>query len=211
MNKQGPELRWFFKGAPPAQVQDWLSEKLPGERPHKEKVRQDLYFIVRDQEDLGLKLSRGRLELKCRQESRPFSLSEPRIAGVTEIWRKQEWRFAKEYMKDLDLAFGKPNLPGWRMEVHKNRSMRKYLVDALGQVADPVKGEPAARLLKIELTNLTKHDRPWWTLGVEISGEPQNLHEIFALAVQNVLQDHPHIDLNAGCSFGYPHWLLHSL
>ncbi len=205
------ELRWFYKGAAPASVQKWYSDKLPGDRPLKEKVRQDLYFIVRDREDLGLKLSRGRLELKHRQELQPFSLTEPHLSGLTELWIKEEWRYAKEYVKDVDLAFGKPNLTGWRVEVHKNRSIRKYVVDSLGNITDPVKGEPAARLLKVELTNVTKHDRPWWTLCVEISGEKQNLPEIFALAVRNILLEHPGLDLNSDHSYGYPHWLIHSL
>jgi hypothetical protein len=205
------ELRWFFRGVAPAPVQKWYSDKLPGDRPQKEKVRQDLYFIVRDREDLGLKLSRGKLELKHRQEVQPFSLTQPRVAGITEFWIKEEWRYAKEFLKDVDLAFGKANLSGWRAEVHKNRSMRKYVVDARGNVDDLVKGEPAERLLKVELTNLTKHDRPWWTLCIEISGEPQNLLEIFALAVKNLLLEHPGLDLNTGHSYGYPHWLIHAL
>ena len=211
MTKLSLELRWFFKGVAPAQVQKWYGEKLPGDGPHKEKVRQDLYFVVRDREDLGLKLSRGRLELKHRQESQPFTLAEPLLSGTRELWIKEEWRYAKESAKNVDLAFGKPNLTGWRVDVHKNRSIRKYLVDALGNVADPVKGEPAARLLKVELTNLTKHDRPWWTLCIEISGEPENLPEIFALAVRDTLFDHPGLDLHTAHSYGYPHWLIHSV
>jgi len=211
MTKLTLELRWFYKGAAPAPVQRWYSDKLPGDRPQKEKIRQDLYFIVRDREDLGLKLSRGKLELKHRRESQPFSLTEPRLSGLTEVWIKEEWRYAKEFLQDVDLAFGKPNLSGWRVEVHKNRSMRKYAVDARGNVADPGKGEPAERLLKVELTNLTRHDRPWWTLCIEISGEPQNLPEIFALAVRNLLLQHPGLTLHTDHSYGYPHWLIHSL
>ena len=93
--------------------------------------------MVRDREDLGLKLSRGRLELKSRQESQPFSLPEAGVAGAVETWSKQEWRFAKEYAETMAMAFGRPKLQGWRVEVQKNRSMRKYQVDATGMIPLP--------------------------------------------------------------------------
>ena len=47
-------------------------------------------------------------------------------------------------------------------------------------------------------------------MGIEISGEPLNLHEIFAIAVKNLLDGHPELDLNTDRSYGYPHWLMHS-
>ena len=210
MSKIGLELRWFFKGTVPADVRNWFNQRFPAARPQNEKSRQDLYFIVRDREDLGLKLSRGRLELKSRQESQPFSLSEPRVSGMVETWSKQEWRFGKEYAGTLAMAFGKPNLKGWRVEVQKNRVMRKYQVDALGMISDLPSDQPAERLFKVELTSLAKHDRSWWTLGMEIAGEPPNLQEIFAVAVQNLLNGHPELDLHTDHSYGYPHWLMHS-
>ncbi len=210
MSKIGLELRWFFKGALPADVQNWFNQRFAVARPQKEKSRQDLYFIVRDREDLGLKLSRGRLELKYRQESDPFSLPEAGVIGVAETWSKQEWRCGKEYAATLAMAFGKPNLKGWRVEVQKNRSMRKYQVDERGMISDLPTDKPADRLFKVELTSLIKHDRPWWTLGMEIAGEPPNLREIFAMVLQNLQAGHPELDLHADHSYGYPHWLMHS-
>jgi hypothetical protein len=211
MGKSSLELRWFFKGLVPAEVQEWFNLKFATRRPPKEKSRTDIYFIVRDREDLGLKLSRGRLELKWRQAAGPFSLSDPPLSGVTETWVKEEWRGAKELGGCLDLAFGKPKLQGWRVEVHKTRSLRKYQVDARGRPSDLAMDRPAARFFKVELTGLSKHDRPWWTLGMEVSGEPENLQEIFAAAVQNLWRDHPPLELHADRSYGYPHWLAHSL
>ncbi len=210
MSKIGLELRWFFKGALPADVQNWFNQRFAAARPQKEKSRQDLYFIVRDREDLGLKLSRGRLELKYRQESQLFSLSEAGVVGVAETWSKQEWRCGKEYAATLAMAFGKPNLKGWRVEVQKNRSMRKYQVDERGMISDLPTDKPADRLFKVELTSLIKHDRPWWTLGMEIAGEPPNLREIFAMALQNLLTGRPGLDLHTDNSYGYPHWVMHS-
>ncbi len=205
------ELRWFFNGLVPAEVQDWFANRLPGnKRPQEKSSRKDLYFIVRDREDLGLKISRGNLELKWRQDSQRFSLSEPRIAGVEETWIKEEWPYAKEYAHNVEMAFGKSNLKGCRVEVQKIRSRRKYKVETTGAVIDLAMGETPLRLLKVELTNLIKHDRPWWTFSVEISGEPQNLHEIFSAAVKIILNGHPQLDLQADDSYGYPQWLAHS-
>ncbi len=204
------ELRWFFNGIMPADVQDWFANQLPGNKPSQEKSRKDLYLIIRDREDLGLKISRGSLELKWRQDSQPFSLSEPRISGVKETWIKEKWRYAKEYANNVEMAFGKPNLKGYRVEVQKIRSMRKYKVETSGQVTDLAPGETAVQLLKVELTSLTKQDSPWWTFGLEISGEPQNLEEIFSGAAKIMLHGHPQLDLQADHSYGYPQWLAHS-
>ena len=211
MSKQSLELRWFFKGLVPADVQNWFNLKFPTDRSKKEKSRTDLYFIVRDREDLGLKISRGRLELKMRQDAQPFSLPGPQVAGVVETWIKEEWRFAKEFAGCLDMVFGKPKLKGWRVEVQKNRVVRKYQVDAQGNVKGLAMDLPSELLLKVELTGLVKHDRPWWTFGMEISGGPPNLHEIFADAVKNMLNGQPQLDLHTDRSYGYPHWLVHSI
>ena len=211
MSKPSLELRWFFKGLVPAEVRSWFTHTVLADRPCKEKSRRDLYFLVRNRDDLGLKLSRGRLELKWCQAAHPFALSDPRVDGVAENWVKEEWRGAKELGSCLDLAFGKPNLRGWRVEVHKTRCQRKFQVDARGHLSDLVMDRPAEQFFKVELTSLAKHDRPWWTLGMEISGEPENLQEIFAAAVQNLLSDHPPLNLHAGQSYGYPRWLMHSL
>ena len=84
------ELRWFFKGLLPADVEYWFINLLPGNQPLKEESREDLYFIISDRQDLGLKISRGFLELKWRQDSQPFSLSASRIIGVEETWDKRK-------------------------------------------------------------------------------------------------------------------------
>src|SRR5208337_5339069 len=136
IGEPGVELRWFFNGIMPADVQYWFANQLPGNQPAKENSRKDLYFIVGDREDLGLKISRGFLELKWRQDSQPFSLSEPRIIGVKETWIKEKWGYAKEYANNLEMAFGKSNLKGCRVEVQKIRSMRKYKVETSGNAID---------------------------------------------------------------------------
>ncbi|MGA8572756.1 MAG: hypothetical protein ACLP7A_00960 [Desulfobaccales bacterium] len=204
------ELRWFFKGILPVDVQYWFTNLLPGNKPSKEESREDLYFIVSDREDLGLKISRGFLELKWRQDSQPFSLSASRIIGVEETWIKEKWRYAKEYANNVEMAFSKPGLKGSRVKVQKFRSMRKYQMETSGQVIDLAPGQTAVRVLKVELTSLTKHDSPWWTFALEISGEPQNLHEIFSDGVKIILNSHPQLDLQPEHSYGYPQWLARS-
>jgi hypothetical protein len=88
--------------------------------------------------------------------------------------------------------------------------MRKYPVDALGNVCHPAGDKPTEGFFKVELTSLSKHARPWWTLGMEISGESKNLGEIFGFAVRNLLDGHPALDLHDRRSYGYPRWLVHA-
>jgi hypothetical protein len=205
--KLGPELRWFFKGVIPSEVREWFSKLSGGDRPLKEKNRKDLYLIVADRVDLGLKISRGSLELKWRQDAHPLFLSGSGLIGVKEIWRKEKWYYAKKFTDELLMAFGQPHLKGRRSEVAKTRLMHKLQVDASGELRALAAGEKPACLLQVELTSLTKHDRPWWTLCLEMAGEPDHLSEVFAGAVEKILHGHPQLDLQASRSYGYPQWL----
>jgi hypothetical protein len=210
------EVRWFFTGLVPAEVQDWFANRLPGSNLLIEKPRTDIYFIIHERDDLGLKLSRGSLELKWRRDAQAFSLNTPHITGVKETWIKEKWRYAKNHADKITKAFGKPNLKGWRLEIPKNRSVREYRADDSGEITaltqfldfDALTGEAYAPVIKIELTTLSKGGKPGWTLGVEAAGKHDKLHEVFAQAVKELLKDHPQLDLQDQRSYGYPRWAV---
>ena len=209
------EVRWFFTGLVPAEVQDWFANRLPGSNLLIEKPRTDIYFIIHERDDLGLKLSRGSLELKWRMDAQAFSLTAPPITGVKETWIKEKWRYAKNHADKIAKAFGKPNLKGWRLEIPKNRSVREYRADNSGEITaltqfldfDALTGEAYAPVIIIELTILSKGGKPGWTLGVEAAGAPEISQEIFAQACQELLRDYPQLDLQDHSSYGYPRWV----
>jgi hypothetical protein len=209
------EIRWFFNGLIPAEVENWFTDQLPGNNLLHEKPRTDTYFIVQERDDLGLKLSRGSLELKWRQESEPFSLSAPALAGVKETWIKEKWKYAKKHGDKIASGFNKPRLKGWRVEIPKQRAVREYRADSADKITaltqflnfDNLTGEDYAPVVKIEMTTLSKLGKPGWTLGLEAAGEPQTLHQVFEQAVHDLLKDYPQSNLQSSHSCGYPWWV----
>lgn len=210
------EVRWFFAGFVPAEVQEWFAKRLPGTSLLTEKPRTDIYFIVQERDDLGLKLSRGSLELKWRQDEQPFALAVPAVTGCQETWIKEKWRYAKKHADKIVRGFNKTNLKGGRLEIPKNRLVREYKPEALGKITalphfldfQALAGAAASPVVKIELTTLSKGGHPGWTLGVEAAaGDLAPLPEIFARASQELLRDYPRLDLRDVQSYGYPHWL----
>jgi hypothetical protein len=209
------EIRWFFQGLIPAQVKTWFAEQLPGSNLLHEKPRTDIYFIVQERDDLGLKLSRGSLELKWRQNGQPFSLSAPALAGVKETWIKEKWKYAKKHGDKITGGFNKPRLKGLRVEIPKQRAVREYRADSAEKITaltqflnfDTLTGEDFTPVVKIELTTLSKVGKPWWTLGLEAAGEPGALHQVFEQAVHDLLKDYPAVNLQSENSSGYPWWV----
>ncbi len=209
------EIRWFFKGLIPVEIEHWFASRLPGSNLLQEKPRTDIYFMVQERDDLGLKLSRGSLELKWRQDAQPFSLSAPPLTGVKETWIKEKWKYGKKHGDKIVSGFNKPRLKGRRVEIPKQRRVREYRADSAEKITaltqflnfDTLTGEDFAPVVKIELTTLSKGDKPWWTLGLEAAGELQRLQQIFEQAVQDLIKDYPHPDLQAGQSYGYPWWV----
>jgi hypothetical protein len=209
------EIRWFFKGLIPAEVETWFARQLPGNNLLHETPRTDIYFIVQERDDLGLKLSRGSLELKWRQDSQPFSLDAPVLAGVKETWIKEKWKYAKKHGDKIASGFNRPRLKGWRVEIQKQRTVREYRADSSEKITaltqflnfDALTGENYPPVVKIELTTLSKLGKPWWTLGLEAAGEPQTLQQVFEQAVHDLLKDYPQTDLQSSNSYGYPWWV----
>ncbi len=207
------EVRWFFTDLIPPEVLDWFANQLPGDNLLQEKPRTDIYLIVQERDDLGLKLSRGSLELKWRQDARPFSLQAPPLTGVQETWVKEKWRYAKKQQDQIVSGFNRSRLKGWRLEVSKTRAEREYKQDNTGKMmALPhvlnfdLPGEDAP-VVKIELTTLHKSGETWWTLGMETASNANSQPQVFEQSVKELLKDYPRLDLQTPHSYGYPQWV----
>ncbi len=120
------EARWFFQGDIPQSVKTWLeSLESPAST---QPTRPEVYFKSGDQ--IGLKISRGNLELKVRTTpAEAFTLSGG-WSGVVELWTKQEWQYRPDGMPgDQDPIFDQfanPALRGARFRTEKDRTLVKF-------------------------------------------------------------------------------------
>ncbi len=204
------ELRWFFDEKLPAEVERWFEHDLPGDNVYSPGPRTDLYFLVKDKPDFGLKLREGKLQLKWRTFMEPFSTSDRQAQGVESTWHKDEWEFSSA--ENVRAGFTEPSdLKGPRIEVWKDRKQRKYSVSETCElVAVPINDRPA-RVAVIELTTLDTEYGPAWTLGFDAIGTPEAVEEILQCAADKLLADYPGPALTEESWAGYPKWLLRKL
>ena len=195
------EVRWFFQGTIPSQVQEWFQL---GEREHAAALpRVDFYLRLSDVDTLGIKLRGEQIELKQRFSEYGAVCFHERVSGRVEGWRKWSFRLAES-----GLHLTRPPMPAsaW-MGVRKIRRLRKYQrlnndrVVAISTLQRPDQG------CALELTHIDIAGQEWWSMGFEAFGGEDTLYENLLLVATHVLAAHepPTLDVEASCS--YPHWL----
>jgi hypothetical protein len=187
------EVRWFFDGVVPEQVTRWWAQSVDRK---DAPVRTDVYFVVPNRPDLGLKLREGRLELKTRLSCEPGL-----CGGCPEIWLKDKWA----------LAGSTPELAttGTRLRVVKWRSRRRYR-----QTTPPL----VAELTRITTALATGKGAPGaaadgWTLAIEALGNEAAGVQRAALerGAAALLAGYEGPELTEAVSFGYPEFALRRL
>lgn len=195
------EVRWFFKGMPPAVVQRWFRIECPGKLLETE-IRTDWYANHREddadwlknltsrtlnREEVNLKLRQANLELKLRQQSNihRFVSSNPHaVEGRVEQWCKHN---------EADLESSLPtNLWGGRgwIGVDKEREQK------------------IERGVASELTWLKANHEYWWTVAFEMSqGDRRGGDSCFREVVENACQNYRGPKLSATDSYGYSRWV----
>jgi len=195
------EVRWFGTGAVPAEVQRWFQGK--EHEAEAQPPRTDHYLRLGRNEDLGVKLREGRIEIKQRQRDFGLVRFHPQIAGRVEQWRK--W--------SLSLAGGEGHLAdilvpasAW-IAVHKVRRVHTYQVAAGTKVGATPAGTYPGWGCNLELAELTVGDEPWWTLGLEAFGPEVALRETLLLVADQAFSHKQAPTLRAADSYAYPLWL----
>ncbi len=190
------ETRWFYPGPIPPDVLAWYHY---GERaPEAQPTRIDYYLRLGDNDDLGIKLREGRIEIKQRVEQYGVEHLHERVRGLVEGWRK--WSFGVD---DLGSGLGDTS---W-IAVRKARRLRRYLVTDAGDVIAITGVEITAPGCNVELAELAIHDETWWSLAFETFGPEATLHATFTHVVRHVLRGNAVPSLDAGHSFGYAQWM----
>jgi hypothetical protein len=195
------EVRWFYEGRAPADVEAWF--RGGGREPTVQPVRVDHYLRLEDGEHLGVKLREGRLEVKQRGRTLPITRFNARVAGVTELWRK--W--------SLPLAGGPQSVsssacPGisW-IEVDKERAHCRYrLLEGRRILLTSTDWYPDQGC-DLELTAVRVRGKAWWTLALEAFGPSGSVHENLLRVAEVVFGAGEPPTMDAAASYGYPQWL----
>lgn len=207
------EVRWFFPGALPGQLLDWLDRfrRLPAAQP----PRVDHYLRLPGQPTLGIKLREGHVEVKTRMgDSREVEMG-PRVAGWLALWRK--WRFplasAAAGGASTTLANGAVPIERWLVPpsawiaVEKARRLQRYRLAPGGMVAAVPLGAPTGLGCEFELSRVRVAGQAWWSACFEAFGPEADLERALLATAAEVLGAGWPLSLDVGHSLGYPAWL----
>jgi len=190
------ETRWFFPGSIPPEVTAWFANL--GEV-QAQPPRTDLYLLGCG-EALGVKLREGRFEMKKRTAEWGEVQFTQGFSGLVESWVK--WGIEAE-------ADVQPTLDddGHWTAVEKTRQILYYQLEADERVVVSAPGNEPETGGGLELTALRINGAAWWTIGVEVFGEPEKLLGVLLQIVNQKVQFLDNIPLAVTGSYSYPYWL----
>ncbi|MDZ7960609.1 MAG: hypothetical protein RMY34_22465 [Aulosira sp. DedQUE10] len=212
------ELRWFYPGKLPKNIQMWFQKTFLVEPLQAPEAREDVYLYSPGCDYLGIKLRQGRLEVKWRQAELGVMSFGDLATGKAEKWGK--W-----LCEDANAESFQPTMvlsnPVWV-------SVQKVRYSQLFQVLADFSAQPVAteeRLdngCRVEITNLVVKENAWWSVAFEAFGEDSRLRGnlqatgnwVFnsdrnyqlAILLQSHFSTRGCANVNAN-SYAYPHWL----
>ena len=195
------EVRWFFQGKIPRQVQAWFHGGLGQVTPAQARV--DHYLRIAEGDALGVKLREGRIEVKQRQRQLGAMPLQARVSGIVEHWRKWSFPLTRRTGPALDTPV--PAL-GW-VGVHKERQLSRYRLTGDGKLVAMSPARYPEQGCDLELTQVTAAGSEWWTLGFEAFGTEPGLEELLSLAAGELLRGTKPPLLPVEKSYSYPRWL----
>ena len=195
------EVRWFFQGKIPRQVQAWFHGGLGQLTPAQARV--DHYLRIAEGDALGVKLREGRIEVKQRQRLLGAMPLQARVSGIVEHWRKWSFPLTRRTGPALDTPV--PAL-GW-VGVHKERQLSRYRLTGDGKLVAMSPARYPEQGCDLELTAVRVRGREWWTLALEAFGPSSSVCENLQRVAEVVFGTGDSPTLDATDSYGYPRWL----
>lgn len=179
------ELRWFFHGTLPPEVERWFNTDCPGKLLGESEEREDFYLYVPECDYLNIKLRQGSLEVKWRKTQLGVLRFGESWEGNVEKWLK--WSCQERTQQSLIPA----DIVGERawIGVKKKRSQRQY------------------QGISYEITQLEVKGDRWWTIAFEMAVIEANQFDNFENALNQVSKSDRGLELQAKMSFAYPTWL----
>lgn len=199
------ELRWFWRGAVPGDVDAWFRSGPP---PAGGEPREDVYLRDPARPELGIK-QRGNepgVEIKGLVAVRAPSASGP-FPGRVELWCK----WSSDVLRLRDLPAVTTVKTRWLRKFAASRdAVREIELDRTGQ---PRNGEPQPRAgCNLELTQVMLRDArqgEWWTLGFEAFGDLESVEQDLRRTMDRLGTGAP--GLSGAAQASYPRWLARTL
>lgn len=190
------ELRWFFDGPLPSDVQAWFMPSGLGLLEH----RSDTYLLD-EPLDVGVKeRSRRLLELKLRTcPPEPVTLRDS-AHGCLETWRR--WSPADQLVSvDSDAAW---------LAVEKVIVKRRFGTDGREKLLSESTRALTGDGCDAEIAALSVDGRQAWTFALAAFGEPDSHFRSLELALRSVCRRQAPADrlrLQVEDSYGFPEWI----
>ncbi len=191
------EVRWFFHGPLPADVQTWFTR---ADTVGLVEDRWDSYRVD-DVNDTGVKRRFGTtLELKLRMEPPEYFASAEGQIGQLELW--QRWSPADDRV----------DLHENELWMNVNKTVVKRRFDAAG---DELPLSEATRAMggqgcDAEIVALSVDNKPAWGFAFAAFGHHEDHHQLLQAAWGTLLGHEPvppQLRLGIAGSYGYPEWL----
>jgi hypothetical protein len=195
MLRHSAEVRWFYEGALPDEILEWFCLGRP---PAREPPRVDQYLWLPGCTTTSVKIREGKFEVKAQAGSSKGARYAEGVFGIRNHWIKWSWR-----LPDLErwLETQTDENAVWT-SVSKTRLARVFPADAERAPTG------AGGYCSFELVRLSANEQRWWSLALEVSGDPARVAEGLEYAAEQSLAtaEFPR-ELREPDSFAYPVWL----
>jgi len=157
------EVRWFQKSTTWPDVEAWF--KMGAMDATIEPFRVDYYLSMPFEEELGIKVRDGKLEIKRRVHDDGVHSFSDRVSGYVSTWRK--WSFPLVNSEEFLESTKEP----W-IKIGKDRTVRKFQAIEHDQIEEVHPRSLAIRGCILEFTRLTDmRDSFWCSIGIEAFGD----------------------------------------
>ena len=206
------EIRWFFNGMVDRTAWDWFNS-ITAEHCVEAYPRQDIYLVVTDRDDIGLKVREGRFEIKTRDKAGiGRSFNDGKIGGVYEDWKKETWDY-KDRIGEISTPFEEGN----RVRIVKARTQLKFEFNSSRLTPVRMDLYPDSAII-LEITELFSQaiskeakDRGdylapvrGWTIGCEAIAKSGDIEQVFMKGISEIFKSYNGPDLKEERSYGYP-------
>ena len=193
------EIRWFFPGETPDEFVRWFTA---GGFVANEPARTDEYLLMPGSETTGVKLRKGRFEIKAQTQA-PALVDYPGgVAGFHDAWVK--WSSAAVGLDRVSVT----NSDDEWIDVSKRRRLRRFSLNS----PDPVEVDQSTGTLErgcqVELATIRLQTgdtvSTWWSLSLEAFGDPARNSDGLERTAHVLFSESPPARLAAESSFSYP-------
>ncbi len=195
------EVRWFYKGAIPANVLAWFRQ---GEfEPRRQPPRTDYYLSLPDNDSIGVKIREGAVEVKQRQRQYGIEHFHDRVAGAVEHWQKWIFSLAVPNVATTEVN---SSAASW-IAVQKSRLWGQYKITAAAQAIAVSPDSAVTRGCSLELADVNVAGEDCWSFNLEAFGSEATLRDNLVLVARRVFAKENIPTFTAANSYSYPQWL----